>query len=221
MMIMRRQQLKELIAGGESQTVEFKRKFTSEEKIAKEMIAFANTNGGYLLIGIDDDKKIVGVKSEKEEIDGLENVCQYYIEPLIEPSIEIMSIEYKDVIVVHVMESNNKPHRLVVGSDGAVLKPNERPVYIRQGSATLQASKEVVKVLEARNANARPVTLSIGKHEKRLFEYLETSERATAKEFADMANISERRAVRLLVRLVQVGAIRIHTHEKADFYTLA
>lgn len=56
---MRRSQLKEMILSGESTTVEFKRKFTSPEKIAKELTSFANTKGGYLLIGVDDDKKIV------------------------------------------------------------------------------------------------------------------------------------------------------------------
>ena len=53
---MRRSQLKEMILSGESTTVEFKRKFTSPEKIAKELTSFANTKGGYLLIGVDDDK---------------------------------------------------------------------------------------------------------------------------------------------------------------------
>ncbi|MCK7528022.1 MAG: ATP-binding protein [Ignavibacteriales bacterium] len=42
-----------------------KRKFSTHDKIAREMIAFANTKGGYVLFGIDDDKKIVGVESEK------------------------------------------------------------------------------------------------------------------------------------------------------------
>ena len=62
---MRRSELKELIAEGESTTLEFKRKFTSPEKIAKEIAAFANTKGGYLLIGVDDDKRIYGVKSDR------------------------------------------------------------------------------------------------------------------------------------------------------------
>ena len=44
-----------LIEDGESETVEFKRKFSTSRKIAKEMIAFANTKGGYILFGVDDD----------------------------------------------------------------------------------------------------------------------------------------------------------------------
>jgi len=63
---MRRSQVQEMISAGESTTVEFKRKFTEPEKIAKELTAFANTKGGHLLIGIDDDRRIVGISSEKE-----------------------------------------------------------------------------------------------------------------------------------------------------------
>lgn len=46
---MKRQQLRDLIEQGEGVSVEFKRRFTSPEKIAKELCAFANTHGGYLL----------------------------------------------------------------------------------------------------------------------------------------------------------------------------
>lgn len=217
---MKRHQLREIIAGGESDTVEFKRKFTSDVKIAKELIAFANSKGGYLLVGVDDDKTIVGVRSEKEEISQLETVCHYYIDPPLEPQIEIINIEYEDVIVVYVEESTEKPHRLTVDAQGKHLeKIHERPVFIREGAAALQASKEVIKVLEASNEE-EGVTLSIGKHEKRLFEYLEAKNKITAKEFANIANISERRAIRLLIRLVKIGMIRLYSHEKTDYYTL-
>lgn len=219
---MNRRKLREIIDSGESQTVEFKRKFSSEVKIAKEIIAFANTQGGWLLIGVDDDGSVVGVRSEKEEIDLIKHVCSYYIDPEIEPEISIVNIEYKDVVVVAVQESEEKPHRLTVDSHGAVIaKQHEQPVYVRQGSAALQASKEVVKVLEGSNHDAEPITLSIGKHEQRLFDYLEHHERITTREFAAIANISERRAGRLLVRLVRVGVIRLFSEEKYDYYTLA
>ncbi|MCS6807589.1 MAG: ATP-binding protein [Bacteroidota bacterium] len=217
---MTRRQLKEIIAAGESETVEFKRKFSSDAKIAKELIAFANSKGGYLLIGVDDDKAIVGVRSEKEEIGQLEAVCYYHIDPPLDPRIEVITIEHKDVIVLQVEESDKKPHRLVVDAHGRFLdKLHERPVFVREGSTALQASKEVIKVLEASNG-MEGVTLSIGRHERRLFEYLEAKQRITAKEFASIANISERRAVRLLIRLVRIGIIRLYSHEKIDYYTL-
>ena len=50
-------ELNKLIEDGENSQTEFKRKFSTPEKIAKEMVAFANTKGGYILFGIDDDRK--------------------------------------------------------------------------------------------------------------------------------------------------------------------
>ena len=66
---MQAKEINELIAGGESTIVEFKRKISKPEKIAKEMVAFANTKGGYLIVGVDDNGTIYGIDSEKYEFD--------------------------------------------------------------------------------------------------------------------------------------------------------
>ena len=63
---MNRKQLINLIENGENLNVEFKQRFSDYEKISKEIIAFANTNGGYIIFGIDDNGKTYGVESEKE-----------------------------------------------------------------------------------------------------------------------------------------------------------
>ena len=58
-------QLLRLIDKGESQTLDFKRKITHPLKIAKTLVSFANTKGGKLLIGVDDDKQIIGVDPDE------------------------------------------------------------------------------------------------------------------------------------------------------------
>lgn len=216
---MTRRELKELISEGESLTLEFKRKFTTPEKIARELIAFANTSGGWLLIGVDDDQFAVGVESEKEEIALLEDVCENSIEPPLHPMIEVVQIHHVDVVVVRVEESMNKPHHLLTTVQSDMF--HHGAVYIRQADKSIQAGKEMIKILEGQRDDAEPVTMSIGKHEKHLFEFLEQHERITAKQYADLCNISEHRAMRLLVRLVRIGMIFIHTHEKTPYYTLA
>ena len=55
-----------LIENGENLNVEFKQRFSEFEKIAKEIIAFANTEGGTIIFGVNDDTKVYGVESEKE-----------------------------------------------------------------------------------------------------------------------------------------------------------
>ena len=63
-----------LIEEGEGFSLEFKRRISSPEKIARTIIAFANTKGGIILFGVDDDGSIVGVESEKSEIELIETL---------------------------------------------------------------------------------------------------------------------------------------------------
>lgn len=207
---MRRSQLRDIILGGESNTVEFKRKFTSAEKIAKEIIAFANTSGGFLIIGVDDDRTIRGVASEKEEMELLE-VARHHIVPPLELEVEVVEIEYKDVIVVHVPKSDKKPHRLITEDSNA---------FIRQGENSVKASREMERILAGQNSTAPGMTISIGDRERRLFTFLEHYERATVKDFATLTNISNRRASQILVKLVRAGVLHIHHDMEHDYFTL-
>jgi predicted HTH transcriptional regulator len=221
---MNAKRLRAIIELGETDTVEFKRKFSGFEKIAKEMIALANTRGGFLLVGVDDDGSIVGVDSEKSEIDLLTSSAEFYSDPPIEYDIEVVEIDGVDVIVVDIPESRTKPHQLVHSpseSNGAAADPRDTRVYIRQGEKSVMASREVARVIAAQQPDAPPLVLEIGNIERTLFDHLEKNERITLKEFRHLVNISERRASRSLVRLVRAGLIRLFTNEGEDYYTLA
>jgi predicted transcriptional regulator len=63
--------------------------------------------------------------------------------------------------------------------------------------------------------------ISIGEIERSVLDFLDKNERITVRQFGKLANISDRRASRVLIQLVRAGVLRIHTHEKEDFYTLA
>lgn len=216
---MNNKELQLLIDEGEGFQLEFKRKFSTPEKIARALIGFANTKGGTILFGVDDDKTIVGVESEKTEVEMIETAGKIYCDPPIEPEVEILSYRGMDVVAVTVEESTQKPHSLVDDSE-----PGDDPeskVLIRVKDKTVVASKEVVKILEAENPEAAPLRISIGETERTVLDYLNKNDRITVKEFGKLANISDRRASRTLIQLVRAGVLRIHTHEKEDFYTLA
>ena len=210
-------ELNELIEGGENQNVEFKRKFTEPEKIAKEMLAFANTHGGRILFGIDDDKSVVGVESEKGEIEYIDLAARFFCEPEINYTVDIMHIYRKDVIVVNIPESFQKPHRLI---ENGKSDDDETKVYIRVKDRSVQASKETIKVLKKLRQDAPPQIINLGDKEKALIDYLQSHDRVTLKEFREFLNLSNRRASRILVNLVRADIIRLHNHEKEDFYTL-
>ncbi|MBS1912340.1 MAG: ATP-binding protein [Bacteroidetes bacterium] len=220
---MNAKRLRAIIEMGETDTVEFKRKFSGFEKIAKEMIALANTRGGMILVGVDDDGSIVGVDSEKSEIDLLSSSAEFYCDPPVDYDIDVVDIDDTDVIVVHIPESRQKPHKIVYSPSESPSPPDAREtgVYIRQGEKSVMASREVARVLAASQPDAPPLRVEIGSIERTLFNHLEQHERITLGEFRRLVNISERRASRSLVRLVRAGLIRIFTNQGEDYYTLA
>jgi len=208
-------ELNKLIEDGENSTVEFKRKFSTTEKIAKEMIAFANSKGGYILFGVDDDRKIVGIDSEKEQLELIDTAARFYCEPEVEFDSEILFIRHKDVMVVNVKESKTKPVRLKPDSENS-----DRTVYIRFKDKSVRASKETIGILKNSNADSNPLHITFGNLEKTLIKYLNENEEITVKDFKKLVNISERRASRTLINLVRAGVIRHQRQDKQEFFTL-
>jgi predicted HTH transcriptional regulator len=206
--------LKLLIEEGEGFELEFKRKISSPVKIAKTISSFANTSGGIILFGVDDDGTIVGVESEKTELDLIDEAAELFCEPPISVSITIIPHNHRDVIVASVEESETKPHYVKDENE-------EQNVFIRVNDNTVLASKEVIKVLRDERSDKAPLTISIGQNEKQLFDYLESHSRITVAEYSELINVSIRRSSRILTTLVRAGVIRIHTLEKTDYFTLA
>lgn len=203
--------IRKLILEGEGTTLDFKKTITSCIKIAKTMVSFTNNRGGRLLIGVADNGKIVGVKSEDEEKYMIQKAAQFFIKPAIDPIFEEIYIDDKTVLVVEIKESEIKPH-YALGDD------QKWWVYIRVKDKSVLASKIVVDVLK-RETSDTGVHLEYSSKEKALLEYLEDNERITAREYSTMLNLSRRRTQRILVNLVLSGIIRMHTTEKEEFYT--
>jgi len=217
---MNRRLLLELIQEGENLQCEFKRHFTTPEKIAREMIAFANTKGGYLIFGVDDDKQIVGVDSEKAESEMIKDAVENYCEPPINYSIDFIELYGKEVVVVSIPESDSKPHRIQDYKNE--LEINEAIVLVRINDKSVQASKEMVRILRANSADLSLKKYTIGQTEKMVFEYLGKYERISVKELSNLVNISERRASRTLVKMVRANLLLIHTKDNGEeFFTAA
>ena len=220
-MTMNARHVRDLIEEGEGFEIEFKRRVSAPEKIARTLIAFANTRGGHILFGVDDDGSIVGVESEKSEANLILEAGSVYCEPEILPEIDIVAFSGKDVIVASIAESDRKPHAFLGNGEEQESGNGGLRVYIRVNDKTVLASKEVVRILRSERADTPPMRIAIGENERRLFRYLDEHERITARQFADLVNISDRRATRTLVALVRAGVLRIHTLERTDFFTLA
>jgi predicted HTH transcriptional regulator len=101
--------LSNLIRQGEHQTQDFKYCISDSRKIARSLVAFANTDGGRLLVGVKDNGRIAGVRSE-EEYYMVESAAKMYSKPAIEFTTRQHLVEGKTVLEVIVEPSSEKPH---------------------------------------------------------------------------------------------------------------
>ena len=209
-------ELLNIISKGENLTVEFKQKFTEHEKIAKEMIAFANTKGGILIFGVRDNKKILGIDSEKEIAELVKETAEHYSVPPIKYRIEFPEVRKKLLAVVFIKPSSDKPHRIEDYREKLDL--NKALVYVRVNDKSVLAGKEMIKLMMINPDNKPLKNYEFASNEKAVFTYLENHETIDAKTLSKFANISMRRASRTLINLVRLNMLLIHTKDNGENY---
>ena len=123
----------------ESETLELKQELT--KNIKKEIVAFANSKGGTIYIGITDTGEILGLKDIKSDIESLSGMIREGIIGNLTTytDIEIKEIDKKDVIELHITSAPKKPYYL---ADKGLKSSG---VYIRHGSSTIQATDEIIR----------------------------------------------------------------------------
>jgi len=98
-----------LIKKGESQTVEFKKSFAEQKEILQSICAFANMKGGKILIGVSDKSEIIGADIGKNTLEKIPQKIRETFDPVVFPSLVVEEIEGKNIVVVDVSESPEKP----------------------------------------------------------------------------------------------------------------
>jgi predicted HTH transcriptional regulator len=199
-------ELEKILLRQESTHLEYKSKIDSSYKIARTIAAFANTSGGTLLIGINDDRTVKGC-SEVEEITKLSEAAELLVDPPL--SLQYRSIKYggkKTVLIIKIDESPEKPHK-VLDEEG------EKTVYVRANDQTTPVGKEMTQLLKKNETNVNE-SLLMQNNVKYLLMYLKKNRRITAKEYAKLVNISETRAKKFLESLTYEGILLILKKEK-------
>ena len=126
--------LREMLVKGEHAEQDFKRSIAAKEKIAKTLAAFANGNGGRLLVGIDDNGHITGTDTE-EAMYLLYEAAEHFCDPPVDLDFVVHEEDGTEVLEVTVLRSLKKPH-------AAKDEKGEWQVYVRLGDETIATAAE-------------------------------------------------------------------------------
>ena len=107
-----RSEIEELLAQPEGKTLEFKRDLSSPRHLLRTLVAFANSAGGVVLIGVDDDRHVVGVEQPLDDEERLNNLIADSIAPRLVPNVEILSVGDRSVLAVEVFPGSIRPYYL-------------------------------------------------------------------------------------------------------------
>lgn len=206
------QDLKKLILHGEGSNLEFKRKAAFPDKIVREMIAFANTNGGILLVGVGDDKTLHGLKYADGESHVILEALKKCDPPLQLKETFIPVGNAKTILQYEIPESKIKPHFQILGL--------ARESYVRVNDQSIKASREMREIVK-RGQHKKDIRFYYGDHEKFLMEYLEINPDITLKKFIELRGLKRFYASRKLVLLVLADVLNVTPHEKGDLYSIA
>lgn len=206
------QALKKLVALGESGTLEFKRKAAYPEKIVREMIAFANTRGGVLLLGVGDDGSLAGLKFPEDESHVVQEALKK-CRPRLPVKEEFIPIgNARTIIRYDIEESARKPHYLLAGG--------QQESYVRVNDQSIKASREVKEIVK-RMRKKKDIRFYYGEHERFLMQYLDANPAITLRKFIELSGLNRFYASKKLVLLVLADVLNVTPHEKGDLYSLA
>ena len=149
----------------EDEYTELKSILTKE--IKKEIVAFANSGGGKIYIGIDDNGNIVGLDNKKKDIESLSGMLQDGIKSnlTLYTNIKQEVINEKEIIILEILDAPNKPYYLADKG----LKPTG--VYLRSGNTCVPASEEIIKklIIDSQNLSFEEL---VSNNQNLHFEYI-------------------------------------------------
>ncbi|MBO4485672.1 MAG: ATP-binding protein [Prevotella sp.] len=207
-----RQFLQQLIAQGEHQQQDFKYKVMDAEKLARSVSAFANTDGGRLLIGVRDDGHISGIRSE-EEIYMMHSAAYKYCTP--QPSIhfDTLHAEGRNVVIATIPPSPQKPVF-------ALTAEGKHRAYIRIADENIIASP-VHLDLWRQETSKQGVLLHYSDDEAALMEVLKKHPPLTLNLTVRLARLPRHKVIRLLARFIRFDLATWKYEDERFLFSLA
>lgn len=200
-----------LIDEGEHVHQDFKFAISDARKIAKSISAFSNTEGGRLLVGVKDNGKIAGVRSE-EEIYMIEAAAKMYCKPEVNISNKIYRVQGKDILEVTIEESKNKP---VCAIDAE----NKAWAYVRIKDENILADTVFLNRWKFNKEDER-VIVTYSEREKHLLNVLEKNGELTLNKCSKLSNIPRITTSRLLADFIRFELVEQIFREHTFYFRL-
>lgn len=203
--------LQQLIEEGEHQQQDFKFEISDARKIARSLSAFANTDGGRLLIGVKDNGRIAGVRSE-EEVYMIEAAAQLYCSPQVEIAMHTYTVEGKTVLIAEIPKAVERPVQ-------AQVAPGKYMAYVRIADENILATAVHLAVWRQKNS-PKGSLVKYTEREQLLLDYLAEHGEITVSKYSRLARLSYRSAVDYIARFVRFGLLDICFEHHKFFYRL-
>lgn len=197
-----------LIAEGEHQQQDFKFEISDARKIAKTLSAFANTDGGRLLIGVKDNGKIAGVRSEEEKY-MIEAAAQLYCVPKVEYALNTYIAEGRQVLVATIEET---PHKPVYAKD----ETGKPLAYLRIKDENILATPIHLRVWQQSGSTCGEL-ICYTEREQFLLDQLKQGTLLSLNRYCRQTGVSRRAAEHLLAKFIRYGLV-VPVFENHKFY---
>lgn len=204
--------IQKLVAEGEHVHQDFKFAISDARKIAKSLSAFSNTKGGRLLVGIKDNGRIAGIRSE-EEIYMIEAAADLYCLPPIKVKKHIYKAEGKDILEVEVAESREKP----------ICALNEKGkawAYVRIKDENILANPVHLKMWKKSKVEEEVVMAYTAKEQK-LLNLLQQHKRLTLNQCCKLSHLSRQQTCELLADFIRFELVQPLFEEHTFYYRLS
>lgn len=203
--------IQKLISEGEHIHQDFKFAISDARKIAKSLSAFANTEGGRLLVGVKDNGKIAGVRSE-EEIYMVETAATLYCRPEIELETHIYHIEGKDVLEVQINESTQKPIY--------ALDENNHPwAYVRIKDENILGNPIHLNIWK-HDREEKKVIITYTQREQQVLTILKQQGALTLGQCSKLTRMNRKQISRLLADFIRFGLVEQYFEEHTFYFRL-
>jgi predicted HTH transcriptional regulator len=204
--------IRKLIAEGEHQQLDFKFGVNDSRKIARTLVAFANTDGGRLLIGVKDNGVIAGVRSE-EEFYMIQAASEMYTKPIVPFEVKEWTVNQKKVLEIIVTASKGILHSAPVEKDNYL-------IYIRVKDENFTVNSVWLKAYKWKNSKTGTF-IRFAENEKFLLDYLEKEPSITQSRYCKLAKIKSRDAENILAGFVAIGMVNIVFTKQGVIYKMS